>query len=337
MNNLELMRKRLEWQGGIRQEDRMIKDKWRTLQRALQYSYQACTVQMVQKSCQVLNADSSAIDKEFGIFPVWRALINPDKVKQDYDDKIISIDHMAQYEPGDVFEWKRTGTHWIIYLEEVTEDAYFRGEIRRCRYKIKFKDQDGNWCETYAAIRGPVETQIESIQKNQIRIDKPNLSLNILMPRNEKTVYAFDRYKEFLLDGRCWKVQAPDGISMSDGDNNKYGVLEINAEEDYINRDTDDIENQMKDGLIIEPEDPTPESGIIGETFIKPMIQETYSVEEANGDWSILEKNIPVTICPSGNKSIQITWNKTTHGQFTLIWKKGQTILEKVIVVESLF
>jgi hypothetical protein len=31
MNNLELMRKRLEYQGGIFQEDRMIKDKWRTL------------------------------------------------------------------------------------------------------------------------------------------------------------------------------------------------------------------------------------------------------------------------------------------------------------------
>ena len=330
MDNLELMRKRLEWQGGIRQEDRMIKDKWRTLQRVLQYSYQACTVQIVQKSCQVLNADPDAIDKDFGIFPMWRALINPDKVKQDYDDKIISIDYQAQYEPGDVFEWKKTGSHWIIYLEEITEDAYFRGEIRRCRHKIKFKDYDGNWCETYAAIRGPVETQIESIQKNQIRIDKPNLSLNILMPRNNKTIHAFDRYNEFLFAGRCWKVQAPDDISMKN-------VLEINAEEDYINRDTDDIKNEMKDGLIIESEDPTPESGIMGETFIKPMIQETYSVEEANGAWSILENNIPVTICPSGDKSVQITWNKTTHGQFTLIWEKDDIILEKVIVVESLF
>jgi hypothetical protein len=44
MNNLEMMRKRLEYQGGIHQEDRMIKDKWRTLQRALKYSYQACSV-----------------------------------------------------------------------------------------------------------------------------------------------------------------------------------------------------------------------------------------------------------------------------------------------------
>lgn len=330
MTNLELMRKRLEWQGGIRQEDRMIKDKWRTLQKALQYSYQSCSVQMVQKSFQVLDASLDAIDNEMGIYPIYRALINPDKVKQDYDDKIISIDHMAKYEPGDVFEWKRTGTYWIIYLEEITEDAYFRGEIRRCRYKIKFKDQDGKWCETWAAIRGPVETQIESIQKNQERLDKPNLSLNILMPRNEKTIHAFDRYKEFLFAGRCWKVQAPDDISMRN-------VIEVNAEEDYINRDTDDIENSMKDGLVFEPVDPTPESGILGETFIKPLIKETYSVEEPNGTWSILEKDFPVTLCPNENKAVDLVWNKSTHGQFTLIWEKENITLEKVIVVESLF
>ena len=56
------------------------------------------------------------------------------------------------------------------------------------------------------------------------------------MPRNDKTIHAFDRYSEFLFAGRCWKVQAPDDISMRN-------VLEVNAEEDYINRDTDDIEN----------------------------------------------------------------------------------------------
>jgi hypothetical protein len=81
-------------------------------------------------------------------------------------------------------------------------------------------------------------------------------------------------------------------------------VIEVSAEEDYINRDTDDIENSMKDGLIFESEDPTPNSGIMGETFIKPMIEESYSVEEANGAWSILEKNVPVTLCPNGNKSV---------------------------------
>jgi hypothetical protein len=43
MNNLELMRKRLEWQGGVAQENRMIKDKYNTFLKTLKYSYQACT------------------------------------------------------------------------------------------------------------------------------------------------------------------------------------------------------------------------------------------------------------------------------------------------------
>lgn len=329
MDNLELMKKRFEWQGGIHQEDRMIKDKWRTLQRALKYSYQACTVQMVQSHEMVLNAEIDPIDPDMGVFPAARALINPDKVKQDYDDKIISIDHIENYGPGDVFEWKKTDTYWIIYTEEVTEDAYFRGEIRRCRYKIKFKDENGNWWYTWAAIRGPVETQVDSIQKNQERIDKPNLTLNILMPRNEKTLTAFDRYSEFLFAGRCWKVQAPDDISMKN-------VLEVNAREDYINRDTDDMENEMKNGLIIEPVDPTPDSGIIGETFIKPKIAEVYTTDEVGGKWTVLEE-VPVKLCLCDDKSVKVTWEKTTHGQFTLQWSNGDITLEKVIVVESLY
>lgn len=329
MTNLELMRARLEWQGGIHQEDRMIKDKWRTLQRALKYSYQACTIQMVQHYASVLNAELDPVDPDMSIFPIVRALINPDKVKQDYDDKIISLDYEHQYQPGDVFEWKKTGTQWIIYTQEITEDAYFRGEIRRCRYKIRFKDADGNWCATWAAIRGPVETQINSIQKNQQRIDEPNLSLNILMPRNEKTLYAFDRYSRFLFADKAWRVEAPDSISMKN-------VLEINAEEYYINRETDDVENEIAGGLVIEPIEPASQSEIQGETFIKPKILETYTVEEEGGKWCIIE-DVPVTLCPTGKSSVTVTWNKVTSGQFTLQWTKDDKSLEKTIVVESLY
>lgn len=330
MNNLEMMRKRFDWQGGVHQEDRMIKDKWRTFQRTLKYSYQACTVQKIQSFSEVLPADWQPSEPDTSPFPHDRALINPDKVKQDYDDKIISIDYNAGYQPGDVFEWKKTDSYWIIYTQEITEDAYFRGEIRRCRYRIKFKDNEGNWRSTWAAIRGPVETQIESIQKNQERIDRPNLSLNILIPQNEKTLHAFDRYNEFLFAGRCWRVEAPDSISMKN-------IIEINAEEDYINRDTDDIENEMKNGLIVEPIDPTPESGIEGNTFIKPNISEIYSVDEEGGIWSIVE-NVPVKYCPSKcGKTTTIVWNKMTSGQFTLQWQKGDIIRQKTIVAESLY
>lgn len=329
MNNLNMMRKRLDWQGGIHQEDRMIKDKWRTLQRALMYSYQACTVQKIQPFDTVLPQDWEGPEIDDSLYPYDRALINPDKVKQDYDDKIISIDYNAGYQPGDVFEWKKTDSFWIIYTQELTEDAYFRGEIRRCRYRINFKDSEGNWCSTWAAIRGPVETQIDSIQKNQERIDRPNLSLNILLPLNDKTIHAFDRYEEFLFAGRCWRVEAPDSISMKN-------IIEVNAEEDYINRDTDDIENEMKNGLVIEPVDPTPKSGINGETFIKPKISEIYSVEEQGGKWKVLE-DVPVKVCLNGNKSVKVTWEKMTSGQFTLQWSKDKDIREKTIIVESLY
>lgn len=310
----------------------MIKEKWRTLMHALKYSYQACTVQKVQSYSEVLPYDWASENLPEGGLPQYpfdRALINPDKVKQDYDDKIISIDYSAGYEPGDVFEWKKTGTYWLIYLQQITEDAYFRGEIRRCRYRIKFKDEDGNWVSTWAAIRGPVETQINSIQKNQQRIDEPNLSLNILMPRNEKTLHAFDRYSEFMLNGKVWRVEAPDSISMKN-------IIEVNAEEYYINRDTDDVENEIANGLVIEPVDPTPDSEIEGNTFIKPKIAETYRVEETGGKWTVLE-NAPVTLCPSGDTSVTVTWNKVVSGQFTLQWIKGDKSLEKTVVVESLY
>lgn len=304
----------------------MIKDKYKTLLKAFYYSYQGCDISPVQKFDSVLAFDQKEENPEKLQF---RALINPDKVKQDYDDKILSIDYAFGFEPGDIFKWVGTDTYWIITLPELTEDAYFRSEIRRCKYQIRFKDQEGNWCSTWAAIRGPVETQIESIQKNQIRIDRPNLGLNILLPKNEKTLFAFDRYSEFLFAGRCWQVQAPDSISIKN-------IIEVNAEEYYIDASTDDEENEIKNGLVVEPIDPTPNSCISGPTFIRPKLTETYSVKEFGGTWSVLE-NFPVCIKQKNSKTIDLTWQKFTSGQFTLQWQKEDKICTKVIVVESLF
>lgn len=324
MNNLELMRKRLQHHGGIKQEDRMIKDKWRAFHHALVFSYQGADVSLVQKynSCEILDNQN-----------IYRALINPNKTKQDYDDKILSIDYNTAFGPGDVFKWEGTNSHWLIYLQALTEDAYFRGDIRRCRYIIKFKNKNGEIKQTWAAIRGPVETQIESIQKNQARVDRPNLSLNILMPLNEDTLYAFDRYSKFLFAGKAWRVQAPDAISIKN-------VLEINAEEYYIDRDEDDVDDEVADGLIIESIDPNPDEDTVkieGLTFIKPKITEIYKAPEIGGEWKILEDNCPVCLKVSNDPFVQITWNKTISGQFTLQWSKENTILTKIIVVESLF
>lgn len=320
MSNLEMMKQRLNWQGG-NQEQRMIKDKHHTFLKTLQYSYQGCDVRLIQSysQCEEI-VDSLA----------HRALINPDKIKQSYDDKILSIDY-GVFEVGDVFTWLGTNTQWIIYLQALTEDAYFRGEIRLCKYKIKFKNKDGHNRSTWAAIQGPSETAIQSNNlKKQISLDSPNLKLDILMPLNSETKEAFDRYSEFLFAGKCWRVQATDSISMKN-------ILEVRAEEYYIDKEKDDVENEIKDGLVIEPVDPSPRTKIQGNSFILPKVAETYTIDIEDGEWSILEDNFPVCITPLTSTTVEITWMKTTSGQFTLQWYKGDTTETKVIVVESLF
>jgi hypothetical protein len=76
----------------------MIKDKRRSLDHAVWYSYQGA---------EVIKTD--ATDRT----PV-RALINPNKLKMDYDDKIISVGYEYNFAPGTVFEWVGTGTYWIV-------------------------------------------------------------------------------------------------------------------------------------------------------------------------------------------------------------------------------
>ena len=314
------MRKRFEFQGGIAQDARMIKDKYKTFLKSLKYSYQAADVQLVQS----FNSCEQKIDE-----PQYRALINPDKIKQDYDVKFLSVDYNANYQSGDIISWIGTNSYWLIYLQELTEDAYFRSHLRRCRYSIKFKGEDGQIYSTWAAIRGPVETAIDSIQKNQVRIDRPNWSLHILIPLNEQTKAYFNRYSEFIFAEKCWRINAVDLISTPN-------ILEIHAEEYYIDKETDDVENELKNGLIIEPVNPTPETKIIGETFIKPKIAEIYTIDKEGGSWKILE-DFPVCIKKIDNKTIELIWQKSVSGQFTLQWCHNDIIEQKVIVVESLF
>ena len=49
--------------------------------------------------------------------------------------------------------------------------------------EVEWDDEDGKRQRTYVALRGPVETKIDYIQKHGISVDNPNYSLNILMPK----------------------------------------------------------------------------------------------------------------------------------------------------------
>ena len=312
MENLELMKMRARALNNDRQIERMVRDKLKSLHRSLLYSYQSAWIQKV------------------GSEEKNRALINPDKIIFDYDEKIVSIDPKWEYKPGDVFEWKNTGTYWLILKQELTEIAYFRGNCRRCQAVEVLNKETGETEIYWMAIRGPVETKINTIQKSGIVADVPNLTINAYVTKNDKTVKYFDRYQRFAFAGRYWKVTAPDSISTP-------GILEFTAEEDY---------DCKHDDLIVEIVDPNPPveefvNNIIGETFIYPLSSMIYSTTyPINGaTWSVKLTNenkdiddvLEYEILDDGN--IKITWTAMVSGSFEI--RYGD--LTRTIIVQSLF
>lgn len=304
---------------GRGQQTRMVIDKAKSLHRALKYSYQGADIQ-----------------KE-GEDRIIRVLINPNKLKFDYDDKILSADFNAEIQAGDIFEWLGTNTYWIVYLQAIDELAYFRSEIRRCQYHLRWKDEDGIIRETYAAERGPVETKIDYIQKVGISVDNPNHSLHILMPKNKHTLAYFKRYAKFYIPDAdrpekdiCWRVEAFDSISTP-------GILEITAVEYYANEFEDDLEQGIVKGQVLtrmeQMELIDNQEEIVGPIFIKPRTTVTYKylgIEQ--NEWSF-DSKLPIQIIEKGENTITLKWNSSYSGQFELAYGD----LRKTIVVESLF
>ena len=301
--------------GGLSQQDRMIADKKKSLDRAVLYGYQAAKVKKV-------NTNNSV-----------RALINPNKVKPDYDDKIISIGFEHNFSVGDVFLWENTNTHWLIYLQDLTELAYFKGDIRKCQYQVFWQDENKEKKSTYIAVRGPVETKTNSIKNSQTTIDVPNYSLSILVPKNEDTLAYFKRYAKFYLpqadvhmEKICWEIEAVDSISNPN-------IIEVVATENYSNIFTDDVAEGIIDGLVEDPIDPTPNTEIEGESFIRA--QRTYIYKYIGNEapnWSY-DNALPIKQIAIDGNTITLKWNSNYRGQFDL--KCNDTI--KTIVVDSLF
>lgn len=313
---------RLRQNGGHRQQERMISQKRRTLDRAVHNSYQAAEIEPV------------------GTINIrHRALINPNVTKPDYDDKVLSVGYECGYKTGDVIEWHRRrldGTpdisYWLIYLQDLTELAYFKGDIRRCSYWVNWRDEKGELMSAWMALRGPVETSINSIQKSNNSIDTPNHSLHILMPKNEATLKQFQRYGKFYIAGTddatskiCWRIEATDTLSMP-------GVLELTAVEYYANEHEDNIDKGLVGELIVNQIEVEKFSSIEGKSYIKPMQEVVYTYTGTDaGEWSIIE-SVPVTFSADGN-TIALKWTKTYSGTFTLAFGDAQ----KSIKVESFF
>lgn len=311
------MATRLNLHGGYFQQNREIRDKQRSLERALMYSYQGAWVK------KLYNDDEHVAEEK-------RVLINPNKVKEDYDEKTISAPFEYEYAAGDVVEWVGTNTYWLIYLQELTELAYFRGHIRRCSYKIEWKDG-----YTYAAVQGPSEKNISTGVKHDISIDVPNYTLALLIPKTAVNVKQFQRYAKFFLSNElddekiCWRVEAVDNITTP-------GIMTVYASEYYYNKDTDDLENGIVDGLVKKVDNPNAEDvedAIVGPTFIKPRTTNKYTFNGSLvSEWKI-RTDLPIKATKVDDYTIEVYWDSSYSGQFTIEY--GDYI--KTVVVESLF
>ena len=324
-NNME---KRL---GFLDQQSRMIRDKKLTLERAVKYSYQAASISKNGKN--------------------YPALINRNKLIEDYDEKILSVDYQYNFKPGDIFTWKQNGSQWIIYLQDLTELAYFRGSIRKCNHVITKYNDAGGIEIIPAAVIGPKNSKINSIQKSQFNMDLPNYTISILIPKNNNTLNYFKRYEKFYLqDTRdsvnnfpvCWRIESVDSISLP-------GIIEVFAREYYINDDKDIIDNNGRKLYIANGKDQQIKNleqanndSIVGDTIIKPKTKYNYQYKgKKEGQYFyILDSSLPIKIIEKSNIEIELIWDAMYSGKFTLFFgDKNNNIItaEKEIIVDSLF
>ena len=328
--SLELLKKRLQYQGG-NQEQRFIKDKLRGLKKALLYSYQAATAVLSD-------------GKEF------RCLINPDKNKPAYDNKILSIPYKdiclnmpqvgkttqgeieIKIKPGDIFKWKQTDSHWLVYLQALEQDAYFRSQIRRCDQQIRIGD---NLYWVY--IRGPVETSIEWNQKKGILWNTLNYSLVMYITADDITNSYFERFKTVkILDSRynkekTWQVV---GVDPYYGD----GILQVFLDEFFENSIADAVAEKNKTETETGEENPVNEAAYISGPLEVPQYSKAYyEINNAeNGHWYLIWKGQEQDL-KSSKKIVPLNISIGELGTFTLIYRiQGQediTLNVKIIAL----
>lgn len=201
--SIKTLAARVQYAGGD-QIGRMNKQKLKSLQWALKNDYNTRIIKTPNKAAVP-------------------CLINTGNLKSDYDKKYISVEFSSGLEAGDTFEILDDGTHWMIYLPILTETAYLRSEIIRCRYQLEI---DGSLYWIY--FQGPTETDLRWFLKNQININELNLSGTIYIKNDEKTKHFFKRFTHIKIDGHIWEVQVTDPITVP-------GILELEVQEYYDN------------------------------------------------------------------------------------------------------
>lgn len=324
MTELENLKARLQYNGGNAQIERMKKGKLESLKKALLYSYQSATA-ILQDG------------REF------RCLINPNRLKTNYDDKEISIPfediclneervgtttqgiQKIGMKTGDVFTWKETNTDWIVYLQKLEEVAYFRADIRQCKYEVEINNK------TYKVYAG--DPDLNDIVWNKVDSKTWNdlgYSLLMYITKDEVTKDYFERFRIIKIEGKPWEVQAIDKMSVD-------GLIIVALKEYYQNTIEEAIEEEKEEAESKEPEVDITSPYIDGNTVVYPYDTVVYSIKNAEGGtWAISNTKKAEIISQDDKKvKINITTGKSGEINITYTMTDG-TIIVLPVEIESL-
>lgn len=316
MSGYDHLIQRLNYFGG-NAEGRMNEDKVRSLRKALLYSYQS-------ETCELLDGRQ------------FRCLINPDKDKPDYDNKIISIPYddieltspigeqktlpgreTIGMKPGDVFRWTQTDTYWIVYLEHREERAYFRAEIRLCEKEVTIGEH------TYHIYwKGPDETTIRWNQKKKIDWNDLNYGAEFYITSNEETLAYLHRFAKVKIDDQVWQVAV---VNAASGD----GIIKVCLEEYFNDTIGDAREEEKSHEPVVEP--------LITPAEVTPYTTVVFTATNmaGGGTWSA-DNNKMIKFISKENNTLTAEIIRGKSGKFVLSYTVDDTTIDQDITITSL-
>lgn len=248
---------------GGNEDGRMNRQKEKVLKTTLNHSYQDVTIKLSD-------------DRRF------RALLNPSKLDDDEDIKILSIpykglnlntqkEELVGLHSGDSFLWEQTNTNWLIFLEHLEEDAYYRAKTLKCLYSIEIDNKT-----YFYSIRQTVSQNFGWSFREQIAINDMNNKVLLYIKKDDTTIDFFKRFATVDLDilGKKLRWQVI-GSNKFFGD----GVLEVCLQEHYSDPVLE-VQEPTTTGQIL--------AGIQGKDEIALFEQVSFAIEGySGGEWFI--------------------------------------------------
>lgn len=211
-------------------------------------------------SLEYISVLEDIVDEQTSSEPLFKCLINHDKLKVDYEDKIISIPFLeppqgsvepmeTDFHNGTVFKWVHGNkeewtpdTYWIVYMQYSEETAYFRAEIRKADEEIEIVVIDSQGNENAVTYRGwmtgPNETTaLWNIKKN-VTWNDLNYTKLLYITKDEDTLAFFQRFDRIIINGKPWEVQAyNEHYSTSKTKGEDSGIIRVALKETYTTTD----------------------------------------------------------------------------------------------------